>query len=345
MAGLIRRSFGTYQIEELILTNQNTQRSNSNNLNQTTESNAQNTRNVLQRKPLLHDGIYSFLSQLISGTTFEKSSYAGFDYSHLPQLEYLFNKCSDYVHSKFSIATEKIDLTKYEMSSTISVLMPCFVLSIEFTQLKDAVVTRTEQIGDASSSVVTRVTNPERIFVELFTIEDRDDYEISQEEAECEEALINLFKLYIKGFLLHVGQQVNQYDNMLTIDRYRPLLIAVLCYEKLVIQKVQLHPINAIYYTMASFNNYPLNLLRFNLSNIKVIPAIISERIKSKGLFRMIESRKTMVSGSHASYIFVCIDGSEAFLAPKHYKMPRQRVQSNLQSVLTYDYAAMDLKF
>ncbi|ANG56331.1 nonstructural protein P9-1 [Maize rough dwarf virus] len=345
MADQERRTFGSYKIEELTIKNDQPNRN-------TNTSNSQSTENRLSTKkiPLLDDGIFELLNYLIDGTNFDKTCYCGFNYSHLPNLERDFNVASIYVRENFELCTEHLNLKDYDRQANISVKSPDFTLFLEYivkpTPEPDSSIQEKDK-DEASKQTPPKVADvkEEKITVEmsLLPILNRESEEsLNSEILDGEAAVVNVFKMYIKGFLMYLGENPNSYDRQLNIEKYRPLLISILGYEHLIGTKVPNKEVNQIFYQLATFDNYPFDLLRFQLSSLISTPALIREKIAKEGLFKVITSN-TLRGAPRQTVLFRGINGSESFLNMKRYRRFRTRIVGNVACVIKSDFSSLKL--
>nr|AAN04489.2 40 kDa protein [Rice black streaked dwarf virus] len=345
MADQERRTFGSYKIDELTIKNDQPNRN-------TDSSTSQSTENRLSTKkiPLLDDGIFELLNYLIDGTNFDKTCYCGFNYSHLPNLERDFNVASIYVRENFELCTENLDLKDYDRQANISVKSPDFTLLLEYT-LKpsseaDPTIPENEKEENAkpvTPKVVTPKEEKKTVEMSLLPILNRESEEsLSSEILEGEAAVVNVFKMYIKGFLMYLGENPNSYDRQLNIEKYRPLLISIIGYEHFIGTRVPNKEVNHIFYQLATFDNYPFDLLRFQLSSLISTPALIREKIAKEGLFKIITSN-TLRGASRQTVLFRGINGSESFLNIKRYRKFRTRIVGNVDCVIKSDFSSLKL--
>ncbi|AAY88706.1 ORF1 [Mal de Rio Cuarto virus] len=335
MADLERRTFGSYKIEEITIKNDQQQKT----TNQQQISN--NEQRISTKKiPILDDGIFDLINYLLNGTHFDKTHYCGFDYSHLPTLERDFNTASNYVSENYSIIVEEIDLNKYERSESISLKSPDFTVVLEY--FKKHVEGQTEQEENKIESTLSEL--PAKIIRELPLLpimcrESEDS--ISEDILEGEGAVIQVLKMFMKGFLVHLGENPNSYDRQLTIEKYRPLLISIIGYEFAVGTRATHTKINHIYYQLATFDNYPFDLLRFQLQSLIDTPNVIKERIEKDGLFKVITT--TNARGQYQSVLLRGINGSESYLNLKRYRKFKVRVVGNVDNVIKNDFSSLKL--
>nr|AEI59012.1 S9-1 [Southern rice black-streaked dwarf virus] len=345
MADLERRTFGSYKIEELTIRNDQPTRNTNLSLSQSTEN-----RLSTKKIPLLDDGIFELLNYLIDGTSFNKTCYCGFNYSHLPNLERDFNIASLYVRENFEICTDQLDLANYVRQPNISIKSPDFTVCLEYvlkTVVESESSTKDQKDDESQKPTSTDSTKneQEKKFVEmsLLPLLNRESEEsLTEEILEGEGAVVNVLKLFIKGFLMHLGENPNSYDRQLTVEKYRPLLVSIVGYEYLVGTTVSEKKINHIYYQLATFDNYPFDLLRFQLSSLISTPTSILERITKEGLFKIITS-STLRSATRQTVLFRGINGSESFLNIKRYRRFRTRIVGNADSVIKSDFSSLKL--
>ncbi|AAD04815.1 structural protein [Fiji disease virus] len=334
MADSTRNAFGAYSITEIITTrNQNNFNANTKNQNQNT-SNTQSSGGIT-RKPVMNDGLYALFDQLLKGVTFEESIYRGYDYSHLPNLETVFNTASDYVNGQYKIGFSEAQLDGYTLNKTFSVIMPEFSFSLEFIKNEE----QSDRNPDENEQLKPKTR---RIVVELVSLFNRDEIEYTPEQVRGEIALIALFKLYITGFLYHLNVNKSVYDQQLNLEKYRPLLVAIVGFESI---DVKLKKLTPLYYTLATFSNYPLNILRYSLKTIVEVTNEMDQIIKRDGLFKQIDIKPMLGNTMSVGYSLRGIDNSSLFLAPKHYRQVRSRDDSNVREIISYDLSKIDFGF